>query len=90
MIFRNKAPNSGVSRVEAVVSHHPIVVHGKTVTRGGFAIDINFGFLPQLLTFAGKIPNTRAMRKMAKMNAIFRIRMVCASSPNYSAVFGMS
>ena len=52
MILWNKAPNARVGRMEAVVTHHPVVVHGKTVARGALAIDIDFVSLyGKLMTF---------------------------------------
>ena len=54
MVFWYKAPHSGVGRVEAVVSHHPVVVHGKTIAGGALSIDVNFvSFNGQLMPFIG-------------------------------------
>ena len=41
MIFGNKTPKSAIGRVVAVVAHHKVVVHFKSVGIGRLSVDID-------------------------------------------------
>ena len=45
VILRNKAPESRVERVVAVIAHHPVVVHLEGVLRDGLAVDVGLATL---------------------------------------------
>ena len=54
MIFGNKSPVTGVCRIVAVVTHHPVVVHLEGILVGFLAVDVDSVRLDlQFVTFVG-------------------------------------
>ena len=45
MVFRHKAPVTGVGGLVAVVAHHPVVVHIEGIGVGLFTVDVDAVFL---------------------------------------------
>ena len=45
MVFRHKSPETGVSRIVTIVSHHPIVIHLESILVGLLSVDINLAIL---------------------------------------------
>jgi NAD(P)-dependent dehydrogenase (short-subunit alcohol dehydrogenase family) len=51
MIFRNKSPKAGVSRIMTVISHHPVIIHLESILIGFLAVNINLSiFHRQFIT----------------------------------------
>jgi hypothetical protein len=42
MVLRHKSPITRVGGVMAVVTHHPIIIHGEGIAGGRLAVDENF------------------------------------------------
>ena len=54
MVFRHKAPVTGVGGLVAVVAHHPVVVHIEGIGVGLFTVDVDAVFLDfQFVAFIG-------------------------------------
>src|SRR5436190_1399809 len=52
MIFGNKSPKTGIKRVMAIISHHPVIIKLKSVSSRFFSVYINLTiFFRQLIFF---------------------------------------
>ena len=41
MVFGNETPVTGVGRVVAVITHHPVIIHLKGILVGLFTVDVD-------------------------------------------------